>query len=433
MKTITIASFVGFCNRGAEALLKTRIESIRKSTSGVKFYVLSIYTETCKPIKGVEYIDTFGGRREKLRSMKYLILSICKGVSWTTNALMFRLFGFCFNKDIKKIASCEIFISTDGDILGEDYGLFPLLWRIYFLSLGLIMKKPVIIFAEGLGPFKSKIGRLISKLFFNKCSYISVREKISIENLTDIGIKREKIHLVADTAFLLEPSPKNLDFRQEGKKLIGISVSKFATKYGFCFGKERNPYNGFNNYMAKLIDWMVEELNTKVIMIPHVVQIYRDDYQTAKDILDKVKNKSQVEILDRDLDASELKKAISYCDLVIASRMHAAIAALSTHVPVIGIAYSHKMIGICNSLGIIDYINIKDLDWKITNKIQEVLARHDNIDEFKVKIALTKKLAEKPSFEVARILNKGKSLATVQKDLRQNIEGNIVPAKVNSE
>jgi len=408
MKIITISTFVGFCNRGAEALLKTRVESIRKLVPGAKFYVLSIYTETCGPINDLEYISTFGGRAEKLKSIKYLISSVWKGFSWTANALLFRLCGNCFNKDIKKIASSEIFVSTDGDTLGENYGFFPFLWRVYFLSLGIIMKKPIVLYAEGAGPFNSKIGKTISKIFFSRCAYISVRDKISLEYLVNLGIDKKRINLVADSAFLLQPSARSLSYRKDGKRLIGVAVSGLATKYGFPCKKGSDQYKSFIIYMAKLIDWIIKNLNAYVIMIPHVVQVTRNDYQAASDILKKVKDKDQVETLSKNLRAAEFKKAISYCDLVIASRMHAAIAALSTYVPIIGIAYSHKMSGVCNSLGVADLvIDVKDLDWKITNKIQKVLLRTDGIKtDLKLRIGLAKKLAEKPALEVAKILNK---------------------------
>ncbi|OQA93430.1 MAG: colanic acid biosynthesis protein [Microgenomates group bacterium ADurb.Bin219] len=422
METITIGTFVGFCNRGAEALLLTRIESIRKLVPDVKFYVLSIYTETCVSLKDVEYIDTFGGRAEKLRSIKYLFLSVYKAIVWTGNAFIFRLTGHCRNNDIKKIASSDVFVSTDGDTLGENYGFFPLLWRTYYLALGIIMKIPIVIYAEGTGPFNSRLGRIIAKYLFDKCAYISVRDEISRNHLVKLGIEKRKVNLVMDSAFLLNSSKKYLSFRENDKRLVGVAVSKLAAKYGFQGKKGKVGYKSFVDFMAKLIDWMIVNLNAKVIMIPHVVQITRDDYQTARDIFKKIKNKNNVEILNRDFKASEFKKAISCCDLVIASRMHAAIAALSTNVPVIGIAYSHKMLGIFKGMGISDLVvDIKDLDLGIRNKIEKVLLESGSIKtKLKTKMARAKKLAWKPAYEVARILNSRKTQKSIFKNLRYN-------------
>ncbi len=87
--------------------------------------------------------------------------------------------------------------------------------------------------------------------------------------------------------------------------------------------------------------------------------------------------------------------------------MHVAIAALSNCVPAIVIAYSHKAKGIFSGLGLANLVvNIEDLDWKITDKIKTTLINQEAIKKkLKVKIIHAQKLAKKPSFKVAKIIN----------------------------
>lgn len=409
MKTITIVSFTGFCSRGSEALLRTRINSIRKLVPDVNFNVITVYTENLKKIKGVKYIETFGAHREKFYSPFYIIFSLLKAINWVFNILLIKFFGFCFNKDVRRIADSNLFISSDGDVLGEDYGFLPFLWRAFFLSHGIFFKKPIFIYAEGCGPFKSYLGKLIAKFIFKRVSYISLREEISMKELLKLGIKREKINLVADSAFLLEPSKRNdLNFKKNKKLLIGVSVSKLVSAYGFKGKDKKESYNNFINFMAKLLDWLVSELGANIIMICHAIQPKRDDYKSSLDILKRTKNKKNIKVLGNKFSAADFKKAISYCDLLIAARLHAAIAGLSTYVPVIGLAYSHKMEGVFKQVGMENYvIDIKDLNWSITEKIKEILKNQKNIkNKLKKGIPKIKKIAEKPAFVVAEYLNK---------------------------
>ena len=404
---IAIATCIGFGNHGAEALLRSRITAIRKHFPNAEFSVLSVYTSSCQPIEKVEYIQTFGGQREKFKSPKYLLQSAVEGIVWTFEAFRFRLTGTVSNKEIKKLAESDIFISTDGDILGEDYGLLPYFWRLYYLSLGFVLKKPVIIYAEGLGPFKNKFSRFISKKFFNRCAYISVRDKLSFDYVTELGIKKE-VDLVADSAFLLEPfNDQNLNYKNPDKKLIGIAVSELATKYGFSYKDESDSYQGFLKLMSEIIDWMITELNADIILIPHVVQINRDDYKTAQDIFKLVKNKQAVKIISKESNARQLKKIISHCDLLIASRMHAIIAGVSSFVPVIGIAYSHKLRGLFNALNLKTMIDIKDLNWSITKMIKETIESPEEIKKsLETEIPKMKELAKIPAEKVAEIIKK---------------------------
>lgn len=403
--SVVIATCVGFDNRGAEALLKSRIGAIRKQLPDTDFTVLSIYTDSCQPLEGVRYVQTFGGQREKMKSVIYLASSALKAITWTLEAVMYRFTKVVFSRDMKQIAHSDAFVSTDGDILGEDYGIFPYFWRLYYLTLGLIMKKPVIIYAEGLGPFKNPLSRWISKHFFNKCSYISVREDISYQNVMGLGINKT-VDVVIDSAFLLEPDFSVGIAHNENDLLVGVAVSELATKYGFKYQDEADPYLGFIKLMAETIDWMIVNKNAKVVLIPHVVQIGRDDYQTAYDILGLVQQKDRVQILDRNLTSNQLKGVIARCNFLIASRMHAAIAGLSSGVPVLGIAYSHKLVGLFEKLEVESFIDIKDMTFDSTVQMVENVIR--DTEEIKAVLAKNvpemKKVAEIPAIAVAGIL-----------------------------
>jgi len=405
-KIVTIATFIGFTNRGAEALLRTRTASIQELLPGTTFNVLTIYKDSCEPIDGVNYIQTFGGQREKLKSITYLLESLFEGSIWTLEALRYRLTGTTSKKEIKALAESDLFISTDGDVLGEDYGLLPYVWRLYYLALGMLLKKPVVIYAEGIGPFYSRPARILSRLFYNRCSYLSVREEFSYKYMRDIGIKKP-IDIVADTAFLLEPEflDKNIK-KKDNRRLIGVAVSKLATEYGFKYGNEIDPYIGFLKYIAQVIDWMVNDLQADVVLIPHVVQVKRDDFETANDIMQYVQNKDAVSIVSKDTNAGQLKGIIAGCDLLIASRMHAIIAGLSTNVPVVGIAYSHKAKGLFKAVSLKTIVDIKDLDLSITDMIIGTLNSSDEIREsLKYKVERMKALANLPAQNVVEILN----------------------------
>ncbi len=73
-------------------------------------------------------------------------------------------------------------------------------------------------------------------------------------------------------------------------------------------------------------------------------------------------------------------------------------------------------------MGISDLVvDIKDLDLGIRNKIEKVLLESGSIKtKLKTKMARAKKLAWKPAYEVARILNSRKTQKSIFKNLRYN-------------
>ena len=158
--------------------------------------------------------------------------------------------------------------------------------------------------------------------------------------------------------------------------------------------------------MAQVIDWMINDLEAEVVLIPHVVQVKRDDFETANDIMQYVQNKDAVSIVSKDTNARQLKGIIAGCDLLIASRMHAIIAGLSTNVPVVGIAYSHKARGLFKAVNLKTIVDIKDLDLSITDMITSTLNSSNEIRaSLKYKMERMKTLANLPAQNVVEILN----------------------------
>jgi polysaccharide pyruvyl transferase WcaK-like protein len=51
-----------------------------------------------------------------------------------------------------------------------------------------------------------------------------------------------------------------------------------------------------------------------------------------------------------------MKALIGRCDLFLGSRMHACIAAISQHVPTVGLAYSNKFRGVFESVGMREWV-----------------------------------------------------------------------------
>ncbi|MEO0243040.1 MAG: polysaccharide pyruvyl transferase family protein, partial [candidate division WOR-3 bacterium] len=100
----------------------------------------------------------------------------------------------------------DMVIDLGGDNLSETYGLAPLYDNAFPLFLSLLLKKPFIIYAQSIGPFKSWITRRLMKFIFDRASLITVREEISKKYLYKIKVKNKNIFLTADSAFLLKPT-----------------------------------------------------------------------------------------------------------------------------------------------------------------------------------------------------------------------------------
>ena len=378
-------------NKGTAALLNSRIKALKEFIPDAEFtvftYCLDYEPETkYMPDIDIKFYESIGWIGLSPRAMLKTAISIFK--------LFLRQIGLDTkpkeNSGIQDYFDADIIISTGGDKLTEDYGSpFSDFVNLLF---GVLLGKPVVLYAESIGPFNKKWNKMIGKFIFSKMSLITLREEISRKHLKELAVNKAPIYVTADSAFLLKPAPNKVikeimlkeGIDKNNRPLIGISVSKIIARYGFLDLKNNEEkYNGYIDLMSKVIDYLVENLNATVIFVPHVIGHWgNDDRTVADDVINSVKYKHKCISIKEEYTTEELKGIIGECDLFIGARMHATIASTSIFVPTIAIAYSHKTHGIIGKmLGQEKYVlDIKNLDYDtVISKIDDAWRNKEKI------------------------------------------------------
>jgi len=89
----------------------------------------------------------------------------------------------------------------------------------------------------------------------------------------------------------------------------------------------------------------------------------------CREAYSRLKDKSNVVLIDKDLISPQIKYLISQMSFFIGARMHANFAAIYSEVPVFGMAYSYKFEGAFNANGLdgkaqtamITYLKFEDI------------------------------------------------------------------------
>lgn len=171
-----------------------------------------------------------------------------------------------------------------------------------------------------------------------KFDLITAREIISYEALKKVN---PNTVLVCDSAFLLEK--KEVAFPENIKTdVVGINASPLIENREQGKGIVRENYE-------KLIEYILNETDMSVALIPHVVWDTADDRKILNYFYEKFKNTNRVFLID-DCPCEEIKGYISKCRFFIGARTHATIAAYSTNVPTLVVGYSVKARGIAKDL-----------------------------------------------------------------------------------
>ncbi len=343
---------VGISNKGNCALVSSTTSTILNYIPNARFKFMGPDTICSKELDIERWPGIISTKNPYDTTLSFVYILECMVVSIFQNLQIhlplskkWKLYHY-YNSDV--------IINSGGDTISGEGGLgtlTPLLNIMYAISLN----KPVVLYGESLGYFNNKFLNMISKFILNRTNLIIVREELSKKYLLDNNITNPKIYVTSDPAFLLDPAPELIIseiFKKEGisenRPLIGINPSGLISR--FLNNDEQTNQQKIISTMSKVIDNLIENLNVNILMVPHVYTSGSDDRRPMYDILQNVKNKSNVYTVDNEYSARELKGIIGKCNLFVGMRMHATIAATSMLVPTVGIAYSHKMHGIIGDM-----------------------------------------------------------------------------------
>jgi colanic acid/amylovoran biosynthesis protein len=244
--------------------------------------------------------------------------------------------------------SAHAVISIGGDVYSTDYGLDSLREIMAVDALAMQKGLPTFLWGASVGPIDAATGVvpiLIEHL--NRLDGISVREEISLEYLSRLGVRQPS--RVWDGAFWLEPDATGVEHLrgEPGRRLLGLNVSPLIDR----FRQDRTP---FVKMLAEAVRRLVAEGPFTVLLIPHVTSRTADksncDFKLLSDVLSALEPAAHVHLVPDTLNASQLKHIISECDLFVGARTHSTIAAYSTGVPTLSISYSVKSRGLCQDL-----------------------------------------------------------------------------------
>jgi colanic acid/amylovoran biosynthesis protein len=335
-----------FGNRGCEAIVRSTVSALRQTFDQIEVLVPSGDIERDSrqwpdaAQQGVRFVEAYvpGHARFWTHSQR-LPLKFLKRAGWP----------FPFPKVFREqIKSVDAVLSIGGDNYSLDYRLPSLLMGIdrFAMDLG----KPVFIWGASVGPFEAEPYFVPTiRHHLSKVAMIAARESITYDYLTKT-LALTNVTQMADPAFTLAKAPVDVSpfWPQSGQGgTLGLNVSPLLERYK-AHGQDLR---------AETIQFIREAVakGYSVLLVPHVIPldgaVKNNDAIYMTRMLEEVQGLGEsVSIVPSNLNASQIKQVISQQRFFIGARTHATIAALSSGVPTLSIAYSVKAKGINQDL-----------------------------------------------------------------------------------
>lgn len=298
MKRILISGYHGFGNCGDEAILSAMVNNLKHIYPDLEITALSKKPQETRKIYGINAINRINP---------------------------FSIFN--------KMRNTNILLSGGGSLLQDVTSTRSLIYYLSIISIAKMLKKPVMLYANGIGPIKKRFNRILTKAIINKVDFITLRDDDSKKELVDLGITNPEIIVTSDPVFTLEPTyTKQVDkiLRIEeinlDKPLVGISIRRWKTG------------SNYEAIIAEIADGIINKYNYNILFIPMQIP---EDSKIIENVRHLMKNPSFV--MKGKYNVQEYMGVIANLHALISMRLHTLIFAAVQKVPMIGLVYDPKV------------------------------------------------------------------------------------------
>lgn len=323
----------GYYNRGCQAIVDSTVSLFRRKKSALEFILLSL-DPTGDAATAPRLVERILPGSVPRRSAMGLLAGVAFRIS---PALGFRLSSIPARR---ALANADLFLSIGGD--NYCYQDAP-----YYYYVDQAAKRrgiPTVLWGATVELDRPSEAKLADLRSFD---LITARDPVTAETLAGFGIV-DRVRRVSDPAFALQPCSVACDPfwpHSEGGKVVGLNLSPLAAKYV-------ESGDVLLRTGVELVRHLVDQRGLGVLLIPHVTEPmparekWNDDGVFLDLVMEHADRSRYVRRMPSGLSAGQTKFVISRCEAFVGARTHSTIAAITSGVPTLTIAYSAKARGI---------------------------------------------------------------------------------------
>lgn len=274
--------------------------------------------------------------------------------------------GGLANPGVKAIAEADAVLDiSGGDSFADIYGIKRFKGITQPKQLSIDLGTPLILLPQTYGPFDQAKTRRKASAVVRKTSMAWARDERSFESLKELlgqDFDPQKHFSGVDVAFAL---PKKVPSRLSSQlkcwiaenatsPVVGFNVSGLIYNQGAEGSRQFGFKDDYREIVFKMLKKFLDESEARILLVPHVLAPfghYESDPQACQDVAAKLGMSDRVHVLEGSYDAMEMKWIISKLGFFCGTRMHSAIAGLSSEIPTAAIAYSKKTLGVFEVCG----------------------------------------------------------------------------------
>ncbi|OPY14633.1 MAG: colanic acid biosynthesis protein [Syntrophus sp. PtaB.Bin001] len=304
----------GFSNKGAELMLHAVLQAVKPAISEVSFAMAPRYGQ-----------PSYDSRAR---------LGLLQKVSFNRHGIRWDFVGKIIPRKIREMYGMvldneiDVVLDVSGYAYGDTFGEHKTILMARQTEAWKRQGKKIILLPQAMGPFSSNRIKEALKILVENTDLIFARDHISYANITDVVGPPGNVKIAPDFTNLVQGAvPEGWD---EEKHRVCIIPSHQMT--------DKTSKAEVVHYLLFLVR-CVKHLTKKGILPFILIHGGGKDLPLANQLREETT--SEIEIVTEQ-NPLLIKGILGKCNLVIASRFHALVSALSQGAPCIGAGWSHK-------------------------------------------------------------------------------------------
>ncbi|MDT0166880.1 polysaccharide pyruvyl transferase family protein [Actinotalea sp. AC32] len=263
---------------------------------------------------------------------------------------------------LSSIASADVVAYTGGTSLIEKYSVEG---KLYEVDLALALGRPVVLLPQSLGPFRVEKNRRVVRDVLGRVDAVFLRDERSLRFLEEIGARTDHVRVVPDIVFALHTAAASkrlaaAEIPARGAK-VAVSIRDCRAFFEGSPDERADRDEAFRDAVAALVTTLVRDHGADVTFVSTcqgVPEYWTDDSVVARAVADRLPDDvaARTRVDDAFHDTDELLALLGSFDLLVATRLHAAILGLDAGTPVLPIAYEFKTEEVMGQLGLGDLV-----------------------------------------------------------------------------
>lgn len=249
----------------------------------------------------------------------------------------------------RAIAECDLVLDIGaGDSWADIYTRKRFIWQWFTKEMAMLQRSTLVLSPQTIGPFRHAVSKLIARSVMRRARKVFTRDAELLAFMAEMGVAdgaTETVDVAFRLPFVRSPRPSG------GRIRFGLNVSGLLYAGGYSGQSQFGPRDVYRTMVDGIVTRLLERGDVDVTLVPHVVpndgQV-EDDVAVSHAIAARF---AGVTVAPLFTSPGEAKSFISGLDVLAGSRMHATIAAVSSGVAVVPLAYSRKFRGVFNSIG----------------------------------------------------------------------------------